>query len=652
MNTAPKSALARFSPLLVLLIFLLPLLIYQPGVHGPFIFDDIPNFIINESVHMDELSLEHLREAANSNQSGILGRPIAAITFALNYYFAGGMEHDTFAFKIFNILVHSLNGLLIFWFLLLVFRRLHEHPSRPLAPLGYPAQLTVLAAACALMWVVHPIHLTSVLYVVQRMTSLAALFILLALIFYLQARLAWLQGKTRKSLLWLAPVPLWGLLAALSKETGLLIPLYIIILELVLFVGTRPWNLWNELGNKTRMPLLATLVLVLSLLFTAAVLYSLPGYQNRDFSLSERLLTEGRVLVFYIGQILIPRLSSFGIYHDDIVTSHNLFQPWTTLPSIIVVMTLLFSAFLLRRRYPLYAFAILWFFVGHALESTVYPLELVHEHRNYLASLGIILIIIQAILWLYREYKNRRIWLLAPLFIIILSATTAVRSHQWKDIQTLLEAQVWNHPESARAWAELSGLQHIRNMHEQALVSITRASLLEPDEPGYLVTMQLYMNILGMPVPESLIKKTEQAIRKKPRSQILALLLYKMSKCMDSSCPEVIPAMERWLRILLESKESARYYFFLGSNLAVQGKYTEALQHLEKSTQLEPEQITPYLTRIDIYLLQGKLDLAKATWNQIKTLSLHKYGFVDKYVIEAGERISASEKQASHTQTP
>ncbi len=638
----------RIYLILLALLLLLPALIYSPGLHGPFLLDDYSNFIQNDGIHIhaQDLSFSTLREAANSLSSGILGRPIAAISFTFNYYFSDG-ANNPYGFKLFNVVIHTINGLLIFWFVRLLFLRLQAHPSQPLKEFTRHGSITLLASLIALLWVCHPIQLTSVLYIVQRMTSMAALFMLLALIAYLKARTA-KQAHTRWS--WLATVPVWSVLALLSKETGFLLPLYILVLELVLFPTAFPWKYWPGLKQNFRWPILIGTGLLAVLLIAAAVRYSLPAYAPRDFTLMERLLTEARVLVFYIGQILVPQLSSFGLYHDDFAISHTLLQPWTTLPAVLSIATLLLLALLTLRRQPLLSLGLLWFFASHALESTVYPFELIYEHRNYLASLGVIFIILQALLWLHAQYRDKRIWLLMPALILVFAISTAIRSYQWRDLPSLLVAHVENHPESPRAWAALSNVYVEKGNYIEAIASLQRASLLDPHEPGYPVKIYMNMKLINLPPPKSLLEQIDNAIRRTPKSILLSNLFHKMNQCIDSSCKEIQPVMEKWNRIVLEVANLAQYRYFLGSNLAVQGRFNEALQQLDMSIRLSPVHISPYISKIEVYLAQGKLDEAKKTYSRLKIVNIKLFGVLTGKVLETGKRVSEFKPQSSRRQ--
>ncbi|TLX79350.1 tetratricopeptide repeat protein, partial [Pseudomonas nicosulfuronedens] len=152
------------------------LFLYAPGLHGDFEFDDSANIIDNNSLHITALDLKQLRAAAVSGDAGPTGRPLALISFALNIYFFG---MQPFYFKLINVLIHLCNIVLVAGLSSLILRRWYSLSARSGALAGL---------AVAALWGVHPINLTSILYVVQRMTSLSALFGFLAIYLYVRWR--------------------------------------------------------------------------------------------------------------------------------------------------------------------------------------------------------------------------------------------------------------------------------------------------------------------------------------------------------------------------------------------------------------------------------------------------------------------------------
>lgn len=350
-------------------------ILYWSGLYGGFFFDDFPNILESEQLKMQQLSWDAFSAAWAGGNAGPLGRPISLVSFALNHYFFG---FDPFAFKLTNLAIHTVNALLVYGLIRLIERSIDRHSNADKSRL--PAMLL------ALLWAAHPIQLTTVLYVVQRMTSLSSMFILIGLVLHIWAR----QTTPLRTQGYLALAAAWCLafpLSLLSKETGILFVGYIFAYELFIRPGLMPRYDRPAIWFLSLVAL--TSVLLLSyLLFFSSWLWS--GYPGRPFTLPERLLTEARVLWEYIGLISVPTLPDLALYHDDIIISTGVLEPISTLFSVLGLIGLGILAFCQRVKRPLLALASTWFLIGHSLESTVIPLELMHEHRNYLPSLGLI----------------------------------------------------------------------------------------------------------------------------------------------------------------------------------------------------------------------------------------------------------------------
>lgn len=354
--------------------------IYWPGLAGGFFFDDSVNILEPAGVQLKNISYESLLNVWESGTGGPLQRPISMLTFAANYYFSG---FTPFWFKLTNLLIHCVNGMLVYFLGLMLLRVTNPSTDRLLS-------VRLVAAAVAALWAFNPIQLTSVLYVVQRMTSLSSMLVLMALILHIGARQR--QGSSWANLV--SYVAAWGVflpLAVLSKETGVLFLLYVATYE-----GLLHRNFAGGLDRFAKLYLV-----LLGLAGIGLLLYLgldpghglLGGYRDRTFTFTERILTEFRIIWTYIGLILAPSLPNFGLYHDDFVVSTGIFDPIGTAFAILGLLILLVVAWLVRTRAPIVAFGIFWFIVGHSLESTIFPLELMHEHRNYLPSFGIMLVI-------------------------------------------------------------------------------------------------------------------------------------------------------------------------------------------------------------------------------------------------------------------
>ena len=364
--------------------------VYQPGLQGPFLLDDYPNIVANKLIAVDTLDGEHLRDAAFSlGNRPYPHRGLARLSFALNYYFAGG-RFDVFAFKLTNVVIHVLNGLLVYWLSVLLLRRYAGVARGSSVQAGWSAMQSYLPLLVAALWLLHPIQLTSVLYVVQRMTSMSAFFVLAGLLLFVMGRVRLESGRS-SGLGWMFAGLAGGVgLGYLCKQNAVLLPFYAFLVELFFFrhevlppVARR--RLYGFYALTVGLPVVAGLA---GLVFAWDVIAE--GYVYRDFTVWERLLTESRVLFFYLGLLVVPHIRSFGLYHDDIVLSTGLLEPWTTALSVLSWAVLLGLALWGVRRRAIWSFGLLWYLLGHSLESSFVSLELVFEHRNYLPSFGIV----------------------------------------------------------------------------------------------------------------------------------------------------------------------------------------------------------------------------------------------------------------------
>lgn len=414
---------------------------YWAGLGGGFAFDDLGSIVGNTALRVDCMGTSTWLEAAQSGYAGPLGRGLSMLSFALNYHLFG---ESAFSFKLTNLLIHFANA----WLVLIL--------TRKVLALQYPAiaprRSEILAMAVCAVWALHPMNALPVLYVVQRMTSLSAFFMLVGLCLYL-------FGRKNKNIKGYAAIALSLVLcwpaAVLAKETGVLFGVYLILLE------------WLVLRSLATIPIrTAWLIGLVGVTVLAVASWAnwhivTSGYRVRDFDLGERLLTQPRVLWFYVQQLVVPIPQNFGLYIDDIAVSKGFLNPPSTLLAIVGWVACVGWAFMQRQRRPAFAFAVFWFLGSHLLESTVLPLELVFEHRNYLAAWGLWL-------WLVPMFvqppglpaRSRLAHALIVLFILYCAFASHLRATQWSDDLVRREVEVYNHPQSARAHYEMAmGIQ-------------------------------------------------------------------------------------------------------------------------------------------------------------------------------------------------
>jgi len=437
------------APFLIGLVLLLTTIAYWPGLNGNFILDDFPNIVSNQDLHIDKLRSSTLAAAALSADSGLLKRPVAMLSFSLNHY-ASGL--DPFYFKLTNLFIHLLNGLAVLLLTHLILTALCTRTAdKYLAQRIMPMSLATMA-----IWLLHPLNLSTVLYVVQRMTSLSALFVFFGLIFYVQGRSLQLGGK--RGIPWiLVGLLFFGPLSLLSKENGALLPLYMLIIEVSLFR-------FQSKNASQRAILISIFSVTLLIPAIAVAIYTLvrpewitSGYILRDFSLTERILTESRIIIRYLVLILLPTNSAMGLYHDDIEISRGFLDPTSTLASTAVIGAMILMALFSVRRSPVLSMGILLFLAGHLLESTVFPLELMYEHRNYFPSYGIIFAIVFYALHPRTVARYGKAGVAgATLFTLMLAFITANRSAVWGNPMEHAVYEAYTHPNSPRANMDLA----------------------------------------------------------------------------------------------------------------------------------------------------------------------------------------------------
>lgn len=438
-----------YQPALVLLIAALvaTILVYWPGLSGGYVFDDIPNIVDNTALEMDGLSWAELRAAAFSADSGRLNRPIAMGSFALERYFFG---LDPFAMKVTNVVIHLINTLLVFALTLLAARRLEQRQTERLGHgLTLVVSLPMFAIAVAVAWALAPINLTGVLYVVQRMEALATLFMLTGLIAYILGRLRIERGRLRSGwMLVLGGLGIGTALAVLSKESGVMLPVFALLAEWLLFG-------FGAAGTASRRGLywLFGLVLVLpGVAGLATVLPVNPELPNRPFDLWERLWTQAHAMWFYIRNIVAPTPGALTLYHDAFPVARAWNDPWTSLPAALGLLGLVAGAFALVRRHPLITFGVLFFFIPHLLVSTIIGLELVYEHRNHMASAGLIMAVFGVLLSGRRGDSLVFARKAAVIGLILLYGfLTFLRASEWSDPVQLAYFEGTRQEDSPRA---------------------------------------------------------------------------------------------------------------------------------------------------------------------------------------------------------
>jgi tetratricopeptide (TPR) repeat protein len=475
--------------LLLLLLTLLVAAIYANTLGVPYLFDDSYNIRDNPHIRLKALSFKNLLKAGF--ESPAANRPVANISFGLNYYVGGA---DVLGYHLVNIVIHMATGLLLY---LLVKTTLllrlgtggaalddklaaaDSEPARGWRSLD-PSVVSFWTAA---LWLVHPVQTQSVTYIVQRMNSMAALFFVLSLLLYARGRICQqrrLDPSRRAGVhayVWFGGSLVGGLLAFGSKEIAGTLPFFILLYE---------WYFFQDLSRSWLKRNLIYAVLILAVFFGVLFAYLgsdpldeiLGTYATRDFTLGQRVLTEFRVVIFYLSLLLWPHPSRLNLEHD-FALSYTLFNPVTTVLSVGLIAVLLVLAIYLAPRQRVLSFCLLWFLGNLVIESSVIGLELVFEHRLYLPSMFMIL----ATVLLFCRYVRHR-WLQAVLLGVVVMAgafATVERNKVWQDELGFYRDCVQKSPRKARVHDALGGALFDQGRAQEAIAHYKESLRLDPD---------------------------------------------------------------------------------------------------------------------------------------------------------------------------
>jgi protein O-mannosyl-transferase len=626
LNKALNGAIPYF------LIVLLVCLVYSNSFHCSWHFDDITNIVNNQGLHLKALSPVGLKKALYADPGGPpqLYRPVVCFTFALNHY-VGGL--NVFGYHAVNLFIHSISSLFLFLFI-------RGTLSLPPLKKRYISQSDSIAFFAALLWALHPIQTQAVTYIVQRMSSLAGMFFIIAMYSYLRFRTAAGQ-KEKISYLGLCLVSY--LMGFGSKENAALIPASLFLYE-ILLIQREGGAWWRKRLGAVLAVTAAVLILLCAYLYyrKGGILPFIGEYGNRPFSLTQRLLTESRILLFYISLLIYPVPWRFSVAHSVQISS-SLLDPVTTLASILILLLGLIFLLCLAKKRPLVSFSFLFFFANHLIESTLLPLELVFEHRNYVPSMLFFVPVSLAIFTFSERYKSskRATFIVSAslvLVIIGIASSTFLRNTNWRSPETLWMNALQKAPDQLRVHHNLGvyyhqiGSLHLAKSHfEQAL----RSPVIHRRDEVIPTYYQLGLLHAQMGHPEEATVFYKEAVSRDPG---FALALVNLASTLDqlgdkaqaddylakalavdsSNGPARLNIGIRYLRegssenaisnlkmAMNDRNLEKNVLFYLGIAYKQKGLCGAALLHLRKALALEPMNLTVRLHLIDGYLARG-----------------------------------------------
>lgn len=577
------------------LVLFASVLAYLPATHGPLFLDDFPV--------LQPLGDGGGVESAEDGFKYIFGvdgtdwkRSIARASFLLN---GSSWPVNTFDFKATNLGFH----LLLTCVLYVVLKAL-------LARVTNRAPLVALIAAS--LWALSPANLSTSMYVVQRMTQLGMLFSLFSLMAFLLFRA---HNERSHGFIWIVLSGISAILALLSKENSAVLLLLIPIVD--------EWILRNQKCSKIqRLPWLDVLKALAVLVFLSLFLYEAfqQGFDGRVFDRWQRLGIQGEVLFKYIGYALGIGIPEMTLFHDDLewqvqrngVGTFGYF--WIGHGCICLI------AYVQRQKWPLYWLAVLWFYVSHIIESTIVPLELMFEHRNYFGSVGIFLIVACVVAAIFEALKSKQLPIAGYGLILILFGLSFIglwyRSLIWADSFIVHEKWAANHPNSLRSQMVYGGmleqtpgfskmaLEYYNKIHDRfdsAALELARIRLsCENDSPIPAVTVS---RISALDFESAVVAELKKLTSKTD-----------MQSCYDSrlvggGALDLYEALREMPLLEYRKRYLATYLDSMAVYYEKNGMYVESAMAREELYRVQPTYATA-LKFVDLLIAGGNFDHA------------------------------------------
>lgn len=428
------------------LIAIYLVLIYSNTLHVPFVWDDLSGILSREDFQLTRLTPDTV--AAVFLKDGKLYRPLSCLSLAFNYYLG---RHNVVGYHLVNLGIHLITAAFLYKTICILLLLGRVHLTRK--------QQMFTAGLATIFWAAHPMQTQAATYIIQRMASLATMFYVCGLWAYLRYRQHGRDTHDKYRIKWLLFAFCCFLSGVFSKPNAALFPAGILLVEFYFFDGYLKIRRFPLRTSFLLMACLIALVLLGAALTDIRQIVA-NAYDIRPFTLTQRLLTEPRVLIFYLSLLFYPIASRFSVDHF-FVLSTSLFSPPSTFWAIAFLIIGLLAGLLVVRRFPLFGFSVMFYFVHHLVESSVIPLAFAYEHRNYLPSLFVFLpiasLLVQGVSF-YGERQPAMAGFLSFFCIVVvffLGLSTYTRNQEWRSPESLWKKGVAVAPEVLRPYMAL-----------------------------------------------------------------------------------------------------------------------------------------------------------------------------------------------------
>ncbi len=461
----------RIYHLLIIALLILTPFLLSKGLTGPLVFDDYPNLS-----PLIQTNFSNYFEVIFNNQSGPLGRSVSMVSFVINDWLAQGM--NIYQLKLTGFIIHLVNTLLVYCLSIILINQT-----------SFSKNKFFLSFVVSSFWLLNPINISTSFYVIQRMTTLSFFFVMLGCICFSYLRThKYLIKKTQVFLIFITS--LCWILAALSKENGLLLPLYLTILEVCFFKSYSKYFLAITTQTRVLLGIILSLISILSIWLLSQHGYL--NYDDRNFTLLQRIYSQPSALIQYISHLLFPISADIGLYSDDFKVVKTLSDPVALLNSIIICLLFVGSIYgvISSKSLKPALSGLLLFFSGHLMESTIFPLELYFEHRNYFPSFGLYLFLVISSFKFFQQKNKKTIFfsafISAFVFIMLMYlGYLATLSYQvslaWSSNSNFVVNSYINHPKSVRANLDMAQLMVNQNNLELSLQINKDIKSINPD---------------------------------------------------------------------------------------------------------------------------------------------------------------------------
>lgn len=616
---APHTRLAIFLVSVLVIIYL----IYLPGTYSPFQFDDHANL---SGLHIE--NQQDFKQFVFGNNSGPTGRPVSMASFVINDSQWPGFAPD---FKRTNLLLHLTTGLILIWFSYLLMAFFYQKQTA-----------IVIASVLGLLWMTAPMHTSTVLYVVQRMTILASMFGLLSGVLYLKFRLA-LSEQCHPMIIMglLAGAVASFVLALLSKESIVMLPLVLLVLEWTVLSKHVATIRWQQGLIYSVALAMAVGIVAYHLLHLNGILYS---YEVRAFSAIDKVSLFPVALGSYGAQFFSIDSRLPSLFHDDFFRLYAgnyllIVTGW------IVLLLLLLVAVIARKRIPLFTLGVFWYVALHALEAGIIPVEPYFEHRNYLASVGLLIGLFGVLAFLGKQ-RFKLAWIIAAVLLVINIGFLVLSSVTWSNFTLLGYTWSVQHPQSLRSQRYFSHTLEVLGSPANARKAERYTADAFPESLGPFFNLIRYNCELG----DSNIQVIKAFARRLEHKVFPRINAYAGVEALEKVVPKNLACLSReqqldmfleQLEILAEApifsrdrKIGARLHASISTGYVYAKKFEGAMRHLDLAIELQPVS-SMYLDKGLLLMSAGLYDLAVEAFESALNLEARKEtNSVDKREVE------------------